>query len=226
MRAVLAGWLRLLAFTCILIALCFRRYEFQLLVSLTPWGYTVGIARFFFGIDQGSSISPFESQAYQLPFTRTVVAWLKSLNLDFFLVAFADNFYLGVVLPPGNIIVPSMILDKIGRLLRLCSLVVKDASVHIRTVTGGEEVALSEDEMSMRKLTTIDHIKGRTVQLTPARPSATESPEVLGIPLSGTCEWEAASSGRARTELSTALLYHTMRGASLHGSTAPRISSL
>ena len=195
------GWLTMLmvlmAFLAVFIAACSRRYEFQVLVSLTPWGFTLGVMRRLRGVDQGSSMSPFQSLVYQVPWLRTMEEWLKEMKLEFFLTAFADNVYLGVYLPMDRSILPRHIWNAISRTLRFCSIVVKETSVVARCIMPVGCAEYSEEERGV--LVTLDFISGREVHVVPSRPTNDECPDMLGVPLSGGCEWYIAGQRRTKS---------------------------
>ena len=159
-----------------------RRYQFQRLISDTICGLTGGIVRGPCGIDQGGSDSPIFSQVYQTPFLDALRQRMQEIYVaGFLLQAFADNHWVGWIVPAGMMGVFSP-LNIINTLLRLNEMVVKPSSVRRRDITvRGEDTPVVE----VGTLKTRDHITGEEVEVFPPAVAARDHPTVLGIPFSG-----------------------------------------
>ena len=192
-RRILVAWMWLACFPLSMLVAFSRRYRFQRLVCATACGITIGFARAWYGIDQGASDSPFWSQLFQLAFLMALDEGLKEMcPLGHFVTAFADNHWVGIMVPINNIGLLSDVVTFISTLLRMCGLVVKPSSVNLRLI--GDVRTLQN--VNLGSLQTINHLDGTAVTIIPHLVGATESASILGIAYGGAGSWEEASASR------------------------------
>jgi hypothetical protein len=159
-----------------LVALFCRRYYFQTLISDTIYGLTAGFERGPYGIDQGAADSPLFSQIYQTPFLDALQSRMEAVFLAGFMIcAFADNHYVGWIVPSGMAGFFSP-LPIISTLLWISCMVVKPSSVRLRAVNGGLEGAVD-----VGALVTMDHISGVSTVVPPSAVRPNEVARILGV---------------------------------------------